>query len=386
MLQDYFSVQVFFIIFRETLETAIIVSVLMAFLHQGLDDNKILAERTVYRRLVAQIWIGAALGLLVCLIVGGVFIFSFYYLGKNLWNSTEKLWEAIFSIVASVMITIMGLAMLRLNSMREKWRFKIAKIIVRTAEDTNHKAGLKSFSRRYAMALLPFVTTLREGLEAVIFLGGIGINEPMSSFPLAALAGVALGAAVGIVMYKSGNHFSVHYFLIAATCFLYLVAAGLFSRGVWFFELQQFLNKVGMDVSEMGSGPGSYDVTNVVWHVNCCNAQTDGPWMIFNALLGWQNTATYGSVISYNLYWLCVMLMILAMHCKQTYGYIPLLPKGWQDRRKAKKAKHIPQTQEEREALLRQARLAYSADAQAADEETSVARASVDSDTPLVSR
>lgn len=53
-----------------------------------------------------------------------------------------------------------------------------------------------------------------------------------------------------------------------STCFLYLVAAGLFSRGVWFFETQQWNDIVGGDAAELGDGPGSYDIDNSVWHVN----------------------------------------------------------------------------------------------------------------------
>ena len=38
---------------------------------------------------------------------------------------------------------------------------------------------------------------------------------------------------------RGGNFASIQIFLIASTCFLYLVAAGLFSRGVWDFEMQK---------------------------------------------------------------------------------------------------------------------------------------------------
>lgn len=369
VFEDWFSVQVFFIMFRETMETAVIVSVLLAFLHQGFGSH---ANDSVKRRLQLQIWVGALLGLAICLVIGATFIFSFYYLGKDLWNATEKLWEATFSLIASVMITIMGLAMLRLNKMKEKWRIKLAHIIIETHEGKGGW-GLRALSKRYAMAVLPLITTLREGLEAVIFLGGIGINEPATSFPLAVLAALALGLAVGWLMYTSGNKVSIQYFLIGSTCFLYLVAAGLFSRGVWFIELQQFINRVGQDVSEMGSGPGSYDITRSVWHVNCCNSQTDGPWMIFNAVLGWQNSATYGSVISYNLYWAFVICMIFSMGYRERHGYLPLIPTKWQ-----KKRVHIADqyTPEEREELLRRAAAIYSNESQ---------RDSVDSNTPLVS-
>jgi high-affinity iron transporter len=47
----------------------------------------------------------------------------------------------------------------------------------------------------------------------------------------------------------------------------------------------------------------------------CCSPgeNGDGGWGIFNSLFGWQNSATYGSVISYNLYWLVVIVGFLYM-------------------------------------------------------------------------
>ena len=38
---------------------------------------------------------------------------------------------------------------------------------------------------------------------------------------------------------RGGNLASIQIFLIASTCFLYLVAAGLFSKAVWLFENYQ---------------------------------------------------------------------------------------------------------------------------------------------------
>jgi high-affinity iron transporter len=57
-------------------------------------------------------------------------------------------------------------------------------------------------------------------------------------------------------------------FLVISTCLLYLVAAGLFSRAVWSFEQDVWQRLVGSDVSELGEGPGSYDIDRSVWHVN----------------------------------------------------------------------------------------------------------------------
>lgn len=44
-----------------------------------------------------------------------------------------------------------------------------------------------------------------------------------------------------------------------------------------------------------------------------------------NSLFGWQNSPTYGSVISYNLYWLVVILGFLALRYKETKGHWPLM-------------------------------------------------------------
>jgi len=40
-------------------------------------------------------------------------------------------------------------------------------------------------------------------------------------------------------------------------------------------------------------------------------------------VLGWQNSATYGSVISYNVYWLFVMAMFASMRFKEVRGNWP---------------------------------------------------------------
>ena len=50
-----------------------------------------------------------------------------------------------------------------------------------------------------------------------------------------------------------------------------------------------------------------------------------GGWGIFNALLGWTNSATYGSVLSYNLYWLVVIVAFLLMSFNEKTGHWPFM-------------------------------------------------------------
>ena len=58
----------------------------------------------------------------------------------------------------------------------------------------------------------------------------------------------------------------------------------------------------------------------------CCNPKLDGGWGVFNSLFGWQNSATYGSVISYNVYWIVVMVIFMAMRLREKRCAWPFMP------------------------------------------------------------
>lgn len=316
---NVFNVQIFFVVFRESLEAVVVVSVLLAFLKQGLGGSN--EDPVVYKKLVRQVWLGSVIGVVVCLIIGCAFIGAFYSLKNDIWSKSEDLWEGIFCIIATVLISLMGIAMLRVNKMKEKWRVKLAQALVK--DTTKQKFNLGRWTKKYAMFILPFITCLREGLEAVVFVGGVGLNSPASSFPIPVIVGLIAGILVGAALYYSGSTVSLQVFLVISTCILYLIAAGLFSRGVWFFETYVYNQKTGGDASENGSGPGTYDISKSVWHVNCCNPETDNGWDVFNSLLGWQNSATYGSVISYNVYWIAIVVALALMLFEEKKGHLP---------------------------------------------------------------
>lgn len=345
MGKSVFTLDVFIICFRESLEAAIIISVLLSFIKQCFDTPE--TKRT-YKKLKWQVWIGALLGLFICLAIGGGFIGAFYGLGKDIWSGAEDLWEGIFSVIACIMITAMGIPMLKINKMQEKWKIKISRALLDDEELHGGKPSLLkkiknlnplnfrpkklgAWGRRNAMALLPFITTLREGIEAIVFVGGVGIGKPATAFPLSVVLGLLCGLAFGYAVYKLGALMALKYFLIFSTCLLYLISAGLFSRAIWYFQMYVFSKKTGGDVAESGNGPGSYDISETVWHVNCCSPETnDNGWGIFNALFGWQNTATYGSVISYNCYWIFIMALVLCLIYEEKTGKLPLIGRFWQ--------------------------------------------------------
>lgn len=52
------------------------------------------------------------------------------------------------------------------------------------------------------MFLVPFVTVLREGIEAIVFIAGVSFSSPAASVPLPVVMGLLAGAAIGYLIYK----------------------------------------------------------------------------------------------------------------------------------------------------------------------------------------
>ncbi|QLL32695.1 hypothetical protein HG536_0D02170 [Torulaspora globosa] len=317
-----FNVAVFFVVFRECLEAVIIVSVLLSFLRQAIGEK----DWNLYKRLRKQVWVGVALGFTVCLAIGGGFIGAYYSLQNDIFGSAEDLWEGIFCMIATVMISMMGIPMLRMNKMQGKWRAKIARSLVEIPQRKRDYFRLGYLGRRYAMFLLPFITVLREGLEGVVFVAGAGITTQgshASAYPLPVFVGLLAGGLVGFLLYYGASRSSLQVFLVVSTCILYLIAAGLFSRGAWFFENYRFNKATGGDASESGDGNGSYNIKKAVYHINCCNPELDNGWDIFNALLGWQNTGYLSSMLCYNIYWLVLIIVVSLMMYEERTGHLP---------------------------------------------------------------
>ena len=68
--------------------------------------------------------------------------------------------------------------------------------------DGRTKAG------KWALVILPLITVLREGMEAVVFVGGISLGQPATSIPLAAIVGIICGLIVGYAIYAFASRTS----------------------------------------------------------------------------------------------------------------------------------------------------------------------------------
>ncbi|KAL8280307.1 hypothetical protein RQP46_007224 [Phenoliferia psychrophenolica] len=330
MPNNIFSVPIF-IVLRETIEAAIIVSVLLglveslvsrtsdapAGVEEESEETREARKKFLIRKLRIQIWAGTFVGLFCALAIGAAFIAVFFTTLSDIWSKSEEIWEGTFSLLACIIIYIMGLTMLRIDRSKVKWQQKLEgafnEKVANQESEHDRKEGKAS---RWALFLLPMITVLREGLEAVVFVGGVSLGQSARSIPLAAIVGLICGLIIGFLIYKSSSKLNLTIFLIVSTNILFLLGAGLFSKSVGDFERYKFNQGVGSDVAELGSGPGSFDVRISVWHLDYGNPEvntaTDG-YSIFNAILGWSNDASYGTILSYVFYWIAVMIGVIYM-------------------------------------------------------------------------
>ena len=63
---------------------------------------------------------------------------------------------------------------------------------------------------KWALFTLPLVVVLREGLEAIVFVGGVSLGQSAKSIPIAAITGIVCGLICGFIIYtfasRSGKY------------------------------------------------------------------------------------------------------------------------------------------------------------------------------------
>jgi high-affinity iron transporter len=287
-----FSVPAFFILFRETLEASIILSVMLVLLGKIVDDP------VVRRRMQRHVWMGVVTGVALSLVAATIFISLYYTVAKHAWENSEPLWEGILGLIAVILITVMAFSMVRVDTWRAKWEKKLTKVTLETLN--KQQAGaleVQSKRSKYALFLLPLSVVVREGVEAVIFLGGVGLDGSGTAVPIPAVVGALCGVLTGYLLYKGGSHVGFKWFLLGSSVLLLLIAAGLFSGSVHEFEEYT-------------------DNEHFLWQLHCCHQEKDGIWKILNAIFGWRDEATVGTLVSYICYWVFVAFTFALLRMK----------------------------------------------------------------------
>jgi high-affinity iron transporter len=315
-MAEIFSVPMFFVLFRETLEAAIIVSILLSFIERmELPSLSEVDRRIVSNKFKMMVWLGTGFGLLTTFIVGGTVITIWYTKGKNIWDGAELLWESVFGFVASIFITITAISMLKSHELTDKLQKKLARKITMAANEGDtfeeHDELLESrlneigSSASFAFFWIPLLTVVREGVEALIFVGGVAISESPSAIPLAALCGLILGLGVGAFIHYGGSKMTLHYFFVISCYILLIIASGLLSKSVGLFEdyLWSFYVSVDPDAADVLF----FNPTTNIWVLPCCGRK-NGWWGVMSALFGWKEVATIGTITTYISFWVIIVI------------------------------------------------------------------------------
>ncbi|WWC61244.1 uncharacterized protein I303_103825 [Kwoniella dejecticola CBS 10117] len=299
----------------------------------------------VVKKMRLQIWSGALLGGTVAMAIGAIFLYVFYTYTHDLWQDAENLWEGGFCALASILILVMSLAFLRLPHAQVKWRLKLLSAYHSHSESDPehiqhhpHAHGNRHKRANKATAILfglPFITVLREGLEGVVFLGGIGLSEKGSAVAGGGIGGLIVGGLIAYLLFSSTTPLSLTKFVQFSSLLLFMIGAGLASRAAYAFERQYFISYVGTAAAEAGNGPGSYRVAGNIWHLIWWDPEPgsgDNFAQLAQAVVGWNNTGTVWTVSTYIAYWLLITFTLV--HAKFKEGRTALCgqmsKRGWE--------------------------------------------------------
>lgn len=188
------------IIFRETLEAALVLGIIGA------------ATRGVDRR---GLWL--CIGVLAGLIGSGVIAALTETIAQLADGSGQELFNA----------GVLGVAVLML-AWHHIWMSSHGAELARDARQlgTAVKDGQRELS---AIAILVAITVLREGAESVLFLHGMatGGNSSLTDIVAGGALGLAGGAVVGMIMYLGLMRIPLRWFFSVTGAMLVLLAAGL---------------------------------------------------------------------------------------------------------------------------------------------------------------
>jgi high-affinity iron transporter len=189
-----------FISFREGLEAALIIAIILAYLYQS--GNKAVAKYA---------YIGAGLGIIVSLVAG---FFSFRE-AQKLGEKSEGIFEGIMMLAASGLILYFIVWMGNQSG-------NISANIKNKVSNNTSAAGL---------FILSFLSVFREGMELVIFTLG-KINQKASDVAIGSVVGILLAVLLTYIIFKSSIKLNLKIVFKILGLILIYIGAEMFAEGI----------------------------------------------------------------------------------------------------------------------------------------------------------
>ena len=251
------------ITFREGLEAALIVGILIGYLvkiGQG------------HRARMAWAGVGTAVAL------SALLAFGISAVGAELQGRAEQIFEGVTMFLAVGVLTWMIFWM--------RFQARFLKVSLEKEVQTAATSG-----QTLALFGVAFVAVFREGVETALFLSASAFAADGAGTLIGALLGLAIAVALGWLIYASTVRLNVRLFFNVTSVLLLFFAAGLLAHGVHEFQEASLLP---MTVEH-------------VWNLNHILDETSPLGEMMKSLFGYNGNPSLLEVISYAAYWVVAL-------------------------------------------------------------------------------
>ncbi|GAB4331125.1 MAG: FTR1 family protein [Promethearchaeota archaeon] len=197
----------FVITFRETLEAALVVGIVLGVLRRTGDYD---ARPAVYWAVVAGVGASALAA------------YAFDAFAGGFEGAAEQVFEGVLSLAGAALLTTMVVWLMGRGNLAAELEEKVERQLVKPS-----RAGLFG---------LVFASVLREGVETVVFLGAASAVAGGTSV-LGGLLGVVVAATLGVAIFATTRRVNLKALFRATGVVLIIFAAGLVAYAV--HELQE---------------------------------------------------------------------------------------------------------------------------------------------------
>ena len=262
---------------RETLEAAVIISVIIGYLN-----------RTGQQKHKKTVVLSAVLAIIASII--GAFLFN--TLAGGFEGRAEQIFEGITMIIGAILLTTMILWMMGHQNINQQLENNLAKEVVK--------------KRELGLFFLVFVSVLREGIELVIFLGAASLVSKDNNL-IGAILGIVLAIILGYVIFSGLMKANINKFFSITSILLILFAAGLIAHSINEFEEAGIIPIViehVWDINPAMNINGSYPA----WHEN--------GWLgsILKGLFGYNGDPSLLELIGYFVYLIIITAIWKKVH------------------------------------------------------------------------
>ena len=245
------------VVFRETLEAVLIIGILLTYL-----------KKTNQSSLIPRIWQGVGTALILSIFLS----ILIQYIAGGFSGQSEKIFEGVIMILAACVLGSMIIWMARNTN------------IAKELEGQAQSAIQKGEGAALGIFILAFIAVFREGIETVLFLYGIMLNQGGLSL-LSSIAGAVIACSLGYIIFIQGQKVPLKTFFNVSSILLIFVAAGMMAYGTHELESAGLIADTGRmwDVNPQKLPDGTYPVLHDKGSIGS----------ILKGLFGWNGDPSY---------------------------------------------------------------------------------------------